>query len=362
MGEVATAVLLLFGAGLLLRTLIAVDSFDRGYRAESVAVDAGRSAGLEVSDAGVAAAVLRPGRSAKSAPSRACADVAWTSSLPLDASTTATLSFEIVGDPPLRRRAAADHRLPGRQPDLFLDARPADRRRTRVRPPRHARQRRRLHRQRGVRPRRSDGRSPIGLRVALRAALAPQASRTCARSSASRGRSRAGRTSRRTSCRSTCRSRRTCRTTSSWSCGRRRGSAEALAPSVRAAISRIDKEQLVSIRDIMTLEDIDWAATGRHRFRAVMVGAFAALALVLAMVGVFGILAYSVQQRIRDFGVRRALGASTGDVLRLVVSSAAARRRRRRGDRPRPRGALRPPDRDDAVRRRSRWTSRRSRW
>jgi putative ABC transport system permease protein len=72
----------------------------------------------------------------------------------------------------------------------------------------------------------------------------------------------------------------------------------------------------------VTLEDIDWAATGRHRFRAVMVGAFAVLALALAMVGVFGILAYSVQQRMRDFGVRRALGASTADVLRLVVSSA----------------------------------------
>jgi putative ABC transport system permease protein len=54
-----------------------------------------------------------------------------------------------------------------------------------------------------------------------------------------------------------------------------------------------------------------------------MVGAFAALALVLAMVGVFGILAYSVQQRIREVGLRRALGASTSDVLRLVVASAA---------------------------------------
>ena len=54
-----------------------------------------------------------------------------------------------------------------------------------------------------------------------------------------------------------------------------------------------------------------------------MVSAFAALAVILAMVGVFGILAYSVQQRIRDFGVRRALGASTSDVLRLVVGGAA---------------------------------------
>ena len=100
------------------------------------------------------------------------------------------------------------------------------------------------------------------------------------------------------------------------------GRADALTPGMRGAISRIDKEQLVSIRDIVTLEDVEWAATGRHRFRAVMVVAFAALALVLAMVGVFGILAYSVQQRVRDFGVRRALGATTGDVLRLVVGSA----------------------------------------
>jgi ABC-type antimicrobial peptide transport system permease subunit len=53
-----------------------------------------------------------------------------------------------------------------------------------------------------------------------------------------------------------------------------------------------------------------------------MVIAFAALSLVLAMVGVFGILAYSVQQSVRDYGVRRAFGASTQDVLRLVMNHA----------------------------------------
>ena len=88
------------------------------------------------------------------------------------------------------------------------------------------------------------------------------------------------------------------------------GHAEALTASVRAAISRVDTEQLVSVRSVMTLEDIAWAATGRHRFRAVMVIAFAVLALVLAMVGRRSAsLAYSVQQHVRDFGVRRALGA-----------------------------------------------------
>ena len=64
-----------------------------------------------------------------------------------------------------------------------------------------------------------------------------------------------------------------------------------------------------------------------------MVGAFAALAVVLAMVGVFGILAYSVQQRMRDFGVRRALGATSNDVLRLVVARRAEGDCDRRGDR-----------------------------
>jgi putative ABC transport system permease protein len=98
--------------------------------------------------------------------------------------------------------------------------------------------------------------------------------------------------------------------------------AEMLAPSVRAAIGRIDKEQLVSVRNVVTLEDVAWEATSRHRFRAVLVMTFAALAVALAMVGVFGILAYTIQQRSRDFGVRRALGATTTDVLRLVLGSA----------------------------------------
>ena len=85
---------------------------------------------------------------------------------------------------------------------------------------------------------------------------------------------------------------------------------------------RVDREQLVSVRGVTTLDEIAAGATSRHRFRAVMVTTFAALALVLAMVGVFGILAYSVQQRVRDFAVRRALGATGADVVRLVTASA----------------------------------------
>jgi putative ABC transport system permease protein len=101
----------------------------------------------------------------------------------------------------------------------------------------------------------------------------------------------------------------------------RTGLAEALLPAVKAAVARVDKEQPVA--RVRTIQAVAAEATSRPRFRAVLVGTFAALALGLAMVGVFGLLAYSVQQRVREFGVRIAMGAATSDVMRLVLGNAA---------------------------------------
>jgi len=97
------------------------------------------------------------------------------------------------------------------------------------------------------------------------------------------------------------------------------GNPMALAQAARAAIARIDRDQPVT--RIRTMEDIGAESVVRPRFRAGLVGTFALMALVLAAVGIFGVLTFSVRERTREFGIRMALGAGTPDILRLVLGS-----------------------------------------
>jgi putative ABC transport system permease protein len=90
-----------------------------------------------------------------------------------------------------------------------------------------------------------------------------------------------------------------------------------LVPMLRTTLSTLDPQ--LPLGTVRTLDEIVTRSTASRRFTVVLLTAFAGIALILALVGIFGVTSYSVSRQIPEIGVRLALGATPGRVLRLVV-------------------------------------------
>jgi putative ABC transport system permease protein len=90
-----------------------------------------------------------------------------------------------------------------------------------------------------------------------------------------------------------------------------------LVTAVRSQVLAIDRNQPVSA--VRTMEDIVNTSIGQRRLTMLLLGVFAGVALMLALVGIYGVIAYTVVQRTQELGIRRALGAQEGDILRLLI-------------------------------------------
>ena len=90
-----------------------------------------------------------------------------------------------------------------------------------------------------------------------------------------------------------------------------------LVPAVREVVHEIDKD--LPVADLRTMAEVMSAATSRQRFNLLLMGFFAALAIVMAGVGMYGVMAYTVAHHTREIGIRMALGARPNAIFKLII-------------------------------------------
>jgi putative ABC transport system permease protein len=95
----------------------------------------------------------------------------------------------------------------------------------------------------------------------------------------------------------------------------------AMVEPVRRAVRELDSE--LPLANVRPLDAVAGAAISARRLALSLVATFGLVALFLAVIGIYGVIAQAVQQRSREFGVRQALGATRGDIMRIVFSSGA---------------------------------------
>jgi putative ABC transport system permease protein len=98
-------------------------------------------------------------------------------------------------------------------------------------------------------------------------------------------------------------------------------SAHGVAAALRRRVSLVDKD--LPAFDVKTMEQVVSDSLTENRFNMILIQAFASLALTLGAIGIYGVISYSVSQRTREIGVRLAVGASPGSIIKLVIRQSA---------------------------------------